>query len=517
MIKKPTLVIAGPGAGKTYGMVNEIITSLKILSPARYMIVITYTNSATNNIKNRLSKRIQIPPNLFIGTMHSFLNKFIVIPFSTFQNTNVKGEKLFIQCQTTDIFEKMKKTNGKTYDYKAANFIKKRIKTAMNQNGYITYDQTISLAKECFENKKIRRIVSNRIQYLFVDEFQDTGNHIFSIIDAIRKEKRTAIYCVGDPEQYIQSFDSSIKQFSNIPILKTTSVSSYVLHLNTDNHRSTISITNFLNNFNDRIFGTTKFQQVSQSSIEGESVKFIDKPGDISNMLPEYFSVCENLKIGNNDRCILAKQNTIINRIISALDNNYLSPSKGNNLSPIQEIKATLLSSLNLNQTEYCKQLNATIFDLRINCILILKAIKSGIINNENTFYNFVKSELKLNIVPKVPVKIKNLRIYSPAISKENAIVVSNIHNFKGLESEAILAIAKTEDELLLWIETNQEIRDAKRDNENTDYPRLGYVAFSRAKKLLCISCLESINDETRRKLTNLKVSFIGQYRLDLI
>ena len=33
MANKPILVIAGPGAGKTYGMVNEIIHSLKKLSP----------------------------------------------------------------------------------------------------------------------------------------------------------------------------------------------------------------------------------------------------------------------------------------------------------------------------------------------------------------------------------------------------------------------------------------------------------------------------------------------------
>lgn len=126
MANKPILVIAGPGAGKTFGMVNEIIHSLKKLSPAKYMVVITYTNSATNNIKERLAKRIQIPPNLFIGTMHSFLNKFIVIPFSSFHNNDIKGEKLFIQCQTDDIFDKIKKETKKTYDFKAVNFIKKR-------------------------------------------------------------------------------------------------------------------------------------------------------------------------------------------------------------------------------------------------------------------------------------------------------------------------------------------------------------------------------------------------------
>lgn len=42
-----TLVIAGPGAGKTTNMVVEIINCLPYLAPSRFMAVITYTNAAT--------------------------------------------------------------------------------------------------------------------------------------------------------------------------------------------------------------------------------------------------------------------------------------------------------------------------------------------------------------------------------------------------------------------------------------------------------------------------------------
>ncbi|MCG9970514.1 UvrD-helicase domain-containing protein [Christiangramia crocea] len=509
MLKKPKLVIAGPGAGKTFGMVNEIIHSLSKLSPARYMIVITYTNSATNNIKDRLAKRIQIPPNLFIGTMHSFLNKFIVIPFSSFHNNEIKGEKLFIQCQTDDIFEKLKKESGKTYDFKVANFIKKKIRISMQKNGYITYDQTVTLAKECFENKRIKRIISNRIQYLFVDEFQDTSNNIFYIIDSIRKEKMTQIYCVGDPEQYIQSFASTIKNFSNIPILKSSKSKSYELSVNNSNYRTTESITTFLNNFNGRNFGSVTFKQNCINKSESVPVKFLNEFENVSNLVPPFFSECDKLNIGNNDRCILAKKNDIVRRVISALDDNYIPPLKSNNLNPIKEIMATLLSSLNLNQSEYLKKYNSSIFDLRKICIQILKRIKDGTIYNENTFFNYVRTEFELDIKTTVPVKIQNLRINNSTISKKDAVVVSNIHNYKGLESEAVLAIAKTEEELLLWIETDQKIRDSKRNIETTDYPRLGYVAFSRARKLLCISCLEKISNETEKKLNALDVQII--------
>ena len=509
MINKPILVIAGPGAGKTYGMVNEIIKSLKNLSPARYLIVITYTNSATNNIKKRLSKRIQIPQNLFIGTMHSFLNKFIVIPFSSFHNNSIKGEKLFIQCQTTDIFEKIRKVGKKTYTPKDAAIAKSRIKNNMNEKGYITYDQTISLAKQCIENEKIKKIIANRIQFLYVDEFQDTCNNIYKVIDAIRKEKVTNIYCVGDPEQYIQSFDSMIKDFTNIPILKSSNKSTYELRINDSNYRSTESITTFLNQFNGRVFNTGTFNQSCKTKNAGESVKFIDRQENVSDMISLFFNECQKLNIENNERCILAKRNEVINRIKGALNGNIISPRKSNNVNPIKDIMATLLSAINLNQTEYLNKYNATIFDLRKTCIQILKEIKSGKIENENTFFNFIKDELNLEVKIALPFKLRNLRIYDSVLSKKDAVVLSNIHNYKGLESKAVLAIAKTEAELLLWLETDTTRRDKKRTNEMTDYPRLGYVAFSRAKEFLCIACLEPIKEKTKELIAEFNIELI--------
>jgi DNA helicase-2/ATP-dependent DNA helicase PcrA len=70
-----------------------------------------------------------------------------------------------------------------------------------------------------------------------------------------------------------------------------------------------------------------------------------------------------------------------------------------------------------------------------------------------------------------------------------------------------VLAIAKTQAELLLWIEINRNIRDNKRTNETTDYPRLDYVAFSRVERLLYIACLEPISQDTLLKLKHLGVS----------
>lgn len=52
------------------------------------------------------------------------------------------------------------------------------------------------------------------------------------------------------------------------------------------------------------------------------------------------------------------------------------------------------------------------------------------------------------------------------------------------------------------------KLGDTKRTNETTDYPRLGYVAFSRAERLLCFACLEKVKATTLNKITDLEVVF---------
>jgi DNA helicase-2/ATP-dependent DNA helicase PcrA len=515
---KATLIIAGPGAGKTHNMVSSIIKALPELSPVRYIAVITYTNAAANNILLRVSKQISIPENLFIGTMHSFLNRFIVMPFASYGSEQVGREKIFLQCDLDTVFlkvESLKEKEKRTKTPQAAAVLKKAIREKLNKKGYITFDQTLSIAKDCVSKKAIGKALSNRLQFLFVDEFQDSGNDVFSIIENIRKQQKTIIYCVGDPEQYIQSFDSSIKTFHNIPILKAAESNNYDIEINNKNFRSSEKIVKFLNKFNGRYFRSAIFQQQSvckqgkEGSEIGEDVLFSPKWGTVTPVIEDFYRTCDNLNIPMAGRCILAKKNDVINRITSSVNNNFMDPKKEPGISPIKAIQDTLLSTIQMNQTEFCDHYQATVYTLRKYSLSILKAINNGRITNENTYGSFVKDELKLDMVKGLPVKIDNLKIDFNNQHIGNVVTICNIHTIKGLESEAVLVIAKTEQELLLWIETDPAVRELKRDNEKTDYPRLGYVAFSRAEKMLCIACLEKVSASTLSKLTELDVKLL--------
>ena len=64
------------------------------------------------------------------------------------------------------------------------------------------------------------------------------------------------------------------------------------------------------------------------------------------------------------------------------------------------------------------------------------------------------------------------------------------IHKSKGIEADCVLVLASSESQLFKWLEMNGE--DMKSETDE-DY-RLGYVAFTRARKVLILCCLKEID-----------------------
>lgn len=75
-----SVTYAGAGGGKTSSMVDSVCQKIPSLNSNRFLCVITYTNDASRDIKERLSNRVEVPSNVFIGTIHSFLYRFVFKP-----------------------------------------------------------------------------------------------------------------------------------------------------------------------------------------------------------------------------------------------------------------------------------------------------------------------------------------------------------------------------------------------------------------------------------------------------
>jgi len=496
------IVIAGPGAGKTYDMVEAVLNACRNMSSNKYCIVITYTNSATGEIKRRLQKKISIPSNLFIGTIHSFLNRFFILPFAS-PLLDVAQNKVFLQ------------TNNDTFGGKGGSFSERAIKKKraiekLNRDGKITYDETVNLAEKIINIKKLKvvDIISNRIEYLFVDEFQDACNKQVKIFGQLIKSPKIQCYIVGDPEQYIWWWDNKgISNFLNIPFFKVIKSTKIALEINHINRRSSKEIVEFLNNFSNREY-PLKGHFYQNSFIEKCSsvpVYFLS-PTDPNNLLEEFKKTVEKHALASGEKRILAKNKDMV-EVFSGLARLENTKKKNTLYASWEEIITT---SFQKSVSEILKEINITKIQFRK---LVFQAINRY--DRDKDLKTILKEEFGMAVsgpINKSDIKKLDKNLIKKEDEKEYKF--ANIHQYKGLESDSILLIAKTCKELKLWIETDQKKRDAKQSKEKgkkveLDVVRVGYVGFSRAKKLLCIGCLDNIDKETKQKLIHFQVAIV--------
>lgn len=78
------LLVACPGSGKTRTLTYKVASELsKLDSHKKFVIAITYTNRAANEIKERIELLGVSTNQLWIGTIHSFCNEWILMSLKT--------------------------------------------------------------------------------------------------------------------------------------------------------------------------------------------------------------------------------------------------------------------------------------------------------------------------------------------------------------------------------------------------------------------------------------------------
>ena len=78
--------IAGAGAGKTYSLAEKILIRYNKKENDKIIYAISFTNYAKKNIESRVIElnNGQVPDDICIETVHSFLLNEIVFPFSKY-------------------------------------------------------------------------------------------------------------------------------------------------------------------------------------------------------------------------------------------------------------------------------------------------------------------------------------------------------------------------------------------------------------------------------------------------
>lgn len=336
----PVLVLAGAGSGKTTVLVNRIAYILQTTYAQPWNILaITFTNKAANEMKMRIENIIGISSrDMWVGTFHSIcvkiLRQFIerigygkdfVIYDSADSRTLMKeclkelnmDEKQYPVRAVLSEISNAKNEMLSYDDYARINYTDYRLRRyadafelyqqKLKKNNALDFDDiichTVNILKD---NTDVAERYQKRFQYILVDEYQDTNNAQYSLINLLAQGYGN-ICVVGDDDQSIYKFRGA--NVNNILDFEKDYKASKKIMLE-QNYRST---SNILNAANTVIDNNQRRMGKKLWTVKGEGEKITAYTGGTEREEAEYIAreiqnQCKNGK-SYNDCAILYRTN----------------------------------------------------------------------------------------------------------------------------------------------------------------------------------------------------------------
>ena len=239
----PALVIAGAGSGKTCVLVYKLLYLLDSGYHPAGLMALTFTNKAAREMQARISQHVgSVARQIHMGTFHSIFGKILrqhaqllgyTSDFSIY-NTNDSRSRIKAIIKQLGLDDKTYKPNVVHNRISSA---KNRLITASayaSYSDFIKYDAKSGLPKlyEVYlhyeselkranamdfddlllqinilfrQHPDVLKLWQERIDYLLIDEYQDTNFAQYMIARQLMQDKG-AIFVVGDDAQSIYSF-----------------------------------------------------------------------------------------------------------------------------------------------------------------------------------------------------------------------------------------------------------------------------------------------------------------------
>ncbi len=267
----PLLILAGAGSGKTRVLTHRVAYLIheKNVNPYNIM-AITFTNKAAREMRDRINRLIGHGAEaVWVSTFHSacvrILRRYIdrigynnnfTIYDSDDQKTAIKAACKKLQVDTKFIKERaimsaisMAKNNMITpEEYRnSADDIRTKIiskvyeeyQSRLKKNNALDFDDLLVKTIELFKSdKEVLMAYQDRLQYIMVDEYQDTNKVQFEFIKLLA-DKYKNICVVGDDDQSIYKFRGA--DISNILNFEQIFTGTKVIKLE-QNYRSTKNV-----------------------------------------------------------------------------------------------------------------------------------------------------------------------------------------------------------------------------------------------------------------------------------
>ena len=523
-IDKPFSVKAGPGAGKTYWLVQHVrnvLANSKRLDHIRKIACITYTNAGVETIQDRLTVSAD---RVEVSTIHTFLYENIVGPYLHF----IAKEEGFALFKLKVVDDTVLSSSGvifklkeriKKYKFINDNKNKKKIKKAQWtltlsepsfktkfpikdgkysvpqalldeykkyawEHGVMHYDDVLYFAYKLIKKYPfIAQVIGAKYPYIFLDEFQDSTPLQVEILKKIAASSDAIIGVIGDTAQAIYGFagsDPSLFTGFSLPDMVSYEIQG--------NRRSSKEIIGFLNIIR------TDFTQVP---IEERSTK---KPflyvGNNLNAYAAFKTDC------GGEVTTLSYANVTSNAFrkhigTSAVESDLLENIDDSNTERARAVK-DCLTAVELVMMGAMKDAMKSIgkqFDQdQKKSIVSLKMLVRDYANYNDkeatVFIDYLIDTLKLPLSKLRSGKAKEFYDKTPYQSLAMCISAPDvthtmdktIHKAKGDEYDNVLVFLDDNDSSMDFI-LNPNLQDSR-----AEYQRVYYVACSRAKNRLAIS-----------------------------
>ncbi len=224
------LVNANVGSGKTTVLITKVMyLHYEKQVPYRQMVVLTFTNKAADEIKERLlALEPDIPEEELwgFGTFHSVSLRMLKEQLPVEQLGYTKNFTVMDPDEETELAEQLIVTYQLKIKYK--NRLKKRLEQqkskyqddietlkvllqeAKKNQDKMTFDELLTNTCKLLKDDRASqdKIEGGTLSWIIVDEVQDSDEKQLALIDCLKSPK-THFFAVGDPNQVIYSWRGS--------------------------------------------------------------------------------------------------------------------------------------------------------------------------------------------------------------------------------------------------------------------------------------------------------------------
>jgi DNA helicase-2/ATP-dependent DNA helicase PcrA len=266
----PTLVVAGPGSGKTRVLTHRVAYLIRHYGVAPYRIMaVTFTNKAAREMKERLNQLLgyQVLREITIGTFHAICAVILRreaqhLPYERDFAIYDTGDQLNLvrQClrdlnlddgehSPRAILDTISRAKSQlvrpqayvppSYEYEAAARVYRRYQQLLLENNALDFDDLLMVTVQLMRGyPEVLEKYQRRYRHILVDEFQDTNIAQYVILKLLGGHHRN-LFVVGDEDQSIYAWRGA--DFRNVQRFREDYADVQVMLLE-QNYRSTQAI-----------------------------------------------------------------------------------------------------------------------------------------------------------------------------------------------------------------------------------------------------------------------------------